>query len=137
MCDSTEEVTGILKQELQNIADIARKKAESEGYKYSVCAQLGEFYFPTKQYENLKLPAGNYEGLRVIIGEGEGENWWCVLYPQLCFVSSQNGVINKPQAQKLKKVLSEEEYTLITAPESGGNCVKIKFKLLELIKSKR
>ena len=65
--------------------------------------------------ETLHFPAGNYEALRVEIGAAEGHNWWCVLYPNLCFLDSTNAVLPDEGRQKLKNVLTEEEYSGITA----------------------
>lgn len=90
--------------------------------------------FPAKQYSNIVLPAGEYKALRIIIGEGQGRNWWCVMFPPLCFVDENNGVIDKETDEKLKKVLTDEEYKLISGEniEKASN-KKIKFKILEIL----
>lgn len=132
-CNSLDTVNEVVKCELQNIADAACKTVQAEGYGYSVTARLGNFYFPTKQYEGFAFPAGNYNALRITLGSGAGENWWCVLYPQLCFVSSGKGKLAEQDKQKLKNVLSEDEYKIIVNAETGDYPVKIKFKLLELL----
>lgn len=115
-------------QNLDGIKQIAESEIKAEGYTYPVNAQIGTFPFPTKHYDNFSLPRGNYEALRVAIGSGTGQNWWCVLYPNLCFV---DGVVAMPDSsqEKLHGVLTEDEISLIS--DTGKLPVKIKFKLVE------
>lgn len=75
----------LVQQHIAEIKNAAEEKIKEEGYFYPVEIVTGEFYFPTKYYAKGALPAGDYEAVRVIIGEGKGENWWCVLFPPLCF----------------------------------------------------
>ena len=85
--------------------------------------------------QNVILPAGEYKALKVVIGEGKGKNWWCVMFPPLCFVDEENGVIDKSTDEKLQSVLDEEEYNLITTKnKEEGNVVKFKFKIVEVVK---
>ncbi|WP_461810892.1 stage II sporulation protein R [Faecalimonas sp.] len=112
---SVEEVkkwTGSHKKELEQVAD---QTIREEGYSYSVKAELTESYFPQKTYGDVTFPAGEYEALRIKIGKAKGHNWWCVLYPNLCFVDATNAVVPKKSKQKLKTVLDEEEYEMVTA----------------------
>jgi stage II sporulation protein R len=90
--DSIENSRRLIREHLTEIEDIAREEVRRSGKTYEVQAQLGNFNFPTKAYGNLVLPAGEYEALRVVIGEGEGANWWCVMFPPLCFVDITHGV---------------------------------------------
>lgn len=76
----------IARTHLEEIKQIARKEVKQWGKDYPVSVQLGNFDFPVKTYGDLTLPAGNYEAVKVVIGEGQGANWWCVLFPPLCFV---------------------------------------------------
>ncbi len=89
-----------------------RRTAESfiraRGYDYEVSVRLENCFFPTRTYENYTLPAGNYDAVRVIIGEGKGKNWWCVMFPQLCLPAATG---NNTQ---LEDVLSENEMQIIT-----------------------
>ena len=78
-------------------------------------AAAASCWFPDKTYGDLTFPAGNYKALRIEIGEAKGHNWWCVLYPALCFMDSTNAVVPEEGRQKLKNVLTEEEYSRITA----------------------
>lgn len=104
--------TGSHKEELEQVADQTIRK---EGYSYSVKVELTESYFPQKTYGDVTFPAGEYEALRIKIGKAKGHNWWCVLYPNLCFVDATNAVVPKKSKQKLKTVLDEEEYEMVTA----------------------
>lgn len=130
--NSPEETKAIIKKELENIAKTAQEEIFANGYNYAVTVSLGNYKFPTKSYEGAMLPAGNYDALRIIIGEGAGENWWCVLYPQLCFTSSPNGRLPEESRQKLKNVLTEDEFNIIAGAKEGNMPVKIKFRLLEI-----
>lgn len=87
--NSAAETEAIVKAHLDEIRCAAEERIQKEGYSYPVEVVTGNFYFPTKYYAKGALPAGNYEAVRVIIGEGKGENWWCVLFPPLCFSNGQ------------------------------------------------
>ena len=123
------------KCEVSDNLDLYKKIAEETihdaGYNYRVCVEYGNFYFPTKHYENLSFPAGNYDAVRVVIGEGKGKNWWCVLFPPLCFV---DGTTDKSHtSEKMKELLSKSNYDLITSQSENGKIpVEIKFKIVEL-----
>ncbi len=75
---------------IPRIQRLAEKVIESQGYNYPVQVKVGEYMFPTKSYGNLVFPQGEYQALRIIIGDGEGKNWWCVLFPPLCMVSDSD-----------------------------------------------
>ena len=91
------------------------RTVEEAGAKYPVSAAVTTCWFPDKSYGDITFPAGNYEALRIEIGAAEGHNWWCVLYPGLCFMDTVNAVVPDEGKQKLKNVLTEEEYSRITA----------------------
>ena len=91
---------------LKELPEIKRQVEEvvrANGYNYPVEVSLGEYPFPSKSYGNLVLPRGEYQAVRVTLGEGEGKNWWCVLFPPLCMVSSteQGLSLNSPQEAKV------------------------------------
>jgi stage II sporulation protein R len=120
---------------LGDVEKIAEDYIEKEGYDYTVKAELGEFYFPTKTYGDLTFPPGEYEALRIRIGKAEGKNWWCVVYPPLCFVDAAHGKVPEESKEKLKNVLTEEEYdSLFQKGDEEKVTVKVKFKLAELFK---
>ena len=93
---------------------------------HTVQIEVGEEEYPTRYYEDFALPAGTYTSVRVIIGEGEGQNWWCVLYPPLCNSTS----IVYDEDYCIEAGLTKGQYNLITENESGE--YKIKFRLLEI-----
>jgi len=74
----------IICSNLENIKKVALESVKSHGYSYEVGAEFTNEYYPTREYEGFRLPAGSYSSLRVSIGRAEGKNWWCVLYPPLC-----------------------------------------------------
>ena len=87
-----EEARLALEGHLNLLAAAGREVVEERGYDYPVSAQLTDCWFPTKEYEGFALPAGNYTALRVVIGEGEGQNWWCVAFPPLCLGAASETV---------------------------------------------
>ena len=106
--EDAREARKLAEQEIPRIKAAAEAKIKASGYDYPVQVMVGEYDFPTKSYGNLVFPPGKYPAVRVIIGEGEGKNWWCVLFPPLCLVSSsdQGLSLNSPQqAQVTFKVL--------------------------------
>ncbi len=115
--------------------DLIQKTAEATikkcGYDYSVSVSLGKAYFPLKLYGNYSFPPGYYEALRVQIGESKGKNWWCVMFPPLCFVDETYSVVDKETNQKLEHLLTKEEYDSLITQKTP---IKIKFKLWESFK---
>ncbi|NMS91469.1 stage II sporulation protein R [Clostridioides difficile] len=132
---SIEESEAIIKREYRSLEEISKNIILENGYNYNVKVGIQYSNFPTKQYSNIVLPAGEYKALKIIIGKGEGKNWWCVMFPPLCFVDESNGVIDKSTDDKLKEVLTDKEYKLIKqdTPKKTSR-VKIKFKVLEVVK---
>lgn len=120
----------IIYDNLADIETVAGKKMTDEGYSYEAKASLSYCDFPVKQYGDLTFPAGKYEALRVQLGTSEGKNWWCVMYPSLCYVDETYQVITEENKEQFKKILTKEEYqSLLTAKEPP---VFYKSKLKEL-----
>ncbi len=111
------------------ILSVCQKEMKAQGFDYPVHIERGTFYFPKKEYENLTLPAGDYNAVRIIIGTGGGENWWCVMYPPLCFAGSVGGLQAEGYNQ-LQEALNPATFSAIC--ESEKITVKPSFKLLEL-----
>lgn len=104
----------ILKRENENILNIARNVIKENGYSYEVDSTLSREYFPVKTYGNITLPQGEYEAYRILIGSGEGKNWWCVMFPPICFVDVTKGAVAYEETEKeMKEVLSEDEYKMV------------------------
>ena len=119
----------IIKNNINFIETIANNTL-SEHSNNTATATLTSSNFPIKKYSGISFPAGEYEALKITIGEGTGENWWCVMFPPLCFTNSAVE-FDEDSIATLQKNLSNEEYKLIS--ESNKSEVKIKFKLLELL----
>lgn len=94
----------VIQSRLPELENIVEGTIQKNGYTYDSSVELGKVPFPTKMYGNYVYPAGEYEALRVVIGEGLGENWWCVLFPPLCFVDITNGDAMNPVDSEDKKV---------------------------------
>ncbi len=129
-----EQTKVIINKDLNRIQDIAREVIAKENQNYAVTASIGYYPFPTKTYGDITLPAGNYDALRVVIGKGEGRNWWCVLFPPLCFIDATHGTIPESVKMDLKESLSDEEYAIITSTDKEEDIpIKIKFKVVEFL----
>lgn len=114
----------IINANLNQIKATAERVVEEWGLDYEVEAALEEVDFPVKTYGDYTFPAGKYEALRVVIGEGEGHNWWCVMYPNMCFSGSVYEVVDEEAEEKLREVLDEEEYETVLS--SGDYEVRLK-----------
>lgn len=107
----------ILEESLDDIICCAQEIIAGEGYSYDVTAEVCKCYFPTKVYGDLVLPPGDYTALNVIIGNGDGHNWWCVMYPTLCFVDCTYAVLPDESKEKLQAVLTYDEYLSVMSGE--------------------
>ncbi len=115
-----------LEGDLSALAEAGRAVVEAEGYDYPVTARLEECWFPTKEYDGFALPAGNYTALRVVIGEGKGQNWWCVAFPPLCLGAASETVEDAAQAG----YFTSDQAALVTEMNEG---YVLKFKSMELL----
>ena len=113
-------------EHLDELAAAGQQVVDEAGKDYPVTAQLEECWFPTKKYENFALPAGEYTALRVVIGEGEGQNWWCVAFPPLCLGAATESVEEATAAG----LFTEDQAGLMTRENEG---YVLKFKSLELL----
>lgn len=129
---SVDEARQAIIEHLPEIEEIAVEKMRSEGYEYTAEATLGETYFPVKEYGDLTFPAGDYEALCVRLGKSEGHNWWCVMYPSLCFVDSTYQVVPESSKEQLKESLTDEEYNSLL---DGGEEIQYSWKLVDWIQS--
>lgn len=129
-CSTKEEAISLAEKNKENFKQIAINTIKSEGFSYNVNINIGNFEFPTKDYGDISLPAGLYDALRVEIGEAKGQNWWCVMFPPLCFVDISSGVVPNESKEVLQDNLTEEEFALIS--DKSSDEIQFKFKLLEL-----
>ena len=123
--DDLAQVRRSMEDNLPLLAQAGREVVEEQGYDYPVRASLEQTWFPTKKYTDFALPAGNYTALRIVVGEGKGENWWCVAFPPLCLGSVSETVDEAAAAGNF----TPGQAALMTG-ESGGYVVK--FKAIEL-----
>ena len=128
-CQSKEEAISIVEKNKDTFEQIAIDTIQEQGYSYSVKINIGNFEFPTKNYGDISLPAGYYDALRVEIGEAKGQNWWCVMFPPLCFVDISSGVVPDESKELMENNLSDEEFALVSDQSSSE--IQFKFKLLE------
>ncbi|MBO5312684.1 MAG: stage II sporulation protein R [Clostridia bacterium] len=123
---SKEEALLTVKGEKDELEEIAEQVLKSNGITDEVKIEIGEESYPTRYYDDFALPAGTYTSVRVLIGEGDGQNWWCVLYPPLC--TSQ---AIESEEDSIAVGLTKDQYSLITGKTKE---YKIKFKILEMAK---
>ena len=121
--ESRAEAEALLRESLPELETIAEETVRANGYSYAVTAELEDTSFPTKEYDGFSLPAGEYLALRILIGEGAGQNWWCVVFPPLCTAASAD----VPETA-LAAGLTEDQVSLMTEEDSG---YVLKFKAVE------
>lgn len=103
------------KEHISEIEKIGRKVLLENNCAYPVKAEVTFCEFPEKTYGDITFPSGTYEALRIEIGEGKGQNWWCVLYPNLCFIDAIHAVVPEEGKDDLEEVLDEEAYEMVTS----------------------
>ncbi len=131
---SKEDALRIAKENESEFISIAKQTIKDNGFDYDVNINFGNFYFPTKTYGDISLPAGEYDAIRIEIGESQGQNWWCVMFPPLCFVDVSSGIVPDDSKKQLKDTVSDEDFYLISNGNSNNSTdsfIKIKFKLIE------
>lgn len=114
----------IVSEHMDMIVDTAERTLKENGSMEKVQAFLTKENFPVKEYGNYEFPEGEYQALELIIGKGRGKNWWCVLYPNLCFRGSMYEVVDEEAKKELKEILTMEEYAKIL--KSGDFHVRLK-----------
>ncbi len=134
-CSSKEEVVALAEEHQEEFKAIAEQVICDNGFSYPVTIQIGDSDFPTKTYGDISLPAGTYDALRVQIGEAKGQNWWCVMFPPLCFVDVSTGIVPDDSKKEMQESLNDEEYDLIS--KTDNNEIHFKFKLIEFFQNLR
>lgn len=128
--ESKKDSTSYIEAHIDEIEAIALEVIQEQGYDYTVDAYVTTEYFPTKSYGDVTIPCGEYDAFRIDIGENAGKNWWCILYPPLCFVQGSYGVATDESKLLLKNVLDEDEFDYISGASSED--VGFSFKFLSL-----
>lgn len=133
---SKEEAIEIANAHLNEFKKIALSTIKENGCNYDVNISIDNVFFPTKTYGDISLPEGYYDALRIKIGKAEGKNWWCVMFPPLCFVDVTSGIVPDDSKELLKENLSQEEYDLIcngNSEDLNNSDITFKFKIVELL----
>lgn len=117
-------------ENLDEVEEIADRVLKENGFDYTSHAEYGKFYFPEKTYKSMTLPAGEYYGVRVVLGSGEGHNWWCVMYPPLCFKEGEEVTLSRESEKILREKLDSDTYEIIT---QKNNEVVVKFKIVQVV----
>lgn len=130
--NNKEDVVLTINNHIDEIKNIAQQAVYNEGFTYDVEIEVGNFKFPTKTYGNISFPPGLYDALRVKIGNASGKNWWCVMFPPLCFVDVSSGIVPEDSKELMESNLSSEDYALVS---SSKNTTKIKFKVVEVLQN--
>lgn len=117
--DSVEQAKKSLAPHMDSIQQTALQTLQKYGSTSSVSVSISSRYFPVKQYGEFTFPAGSYEALCIDIGDAKGQNWWCVLFPSLCFVDETTAVVPEKSKERLHNSLSEEEYRSLLSPSAS------------------
>ncbi len=132
-CKTQAEAISAIEGIIPEIEGAARAVVAENGYSYPVSVELGEEYYPTKNYDSCAFPEGEYVSLRVLIGESEGQNWWCCLFPPLCLSSATPDDEKSNEEAFISVGLTSDQYKLVTETETPK--YKVRFKILETISS--
>lgn len=119
----------IIKDNMDEVKTLTQEVIKEEGYNYDVNLQLSRENFPDKSYGNIVLPQGNYEAFRIIIGKGKGRNWWCVMFPPLCFVDESKNIVD---TKKLDENIANIEGKTEENKKDNDKQVIFKFKVVEV-----
>jgi len=130
-CKNVDETKRFFEENIDGVINTAKDVIHKEGFDYDVKAFVGKSVFPTKKYGDISFPAGEYDALRIEIGGARGKNWWCVMFPPLCFVDVSHNSVAQSSKDELENILTEEEYGIV-ANSQNDNSFKVKFKIVEL-----
>ena len=124
----------ILNENIENIENVAKGVIKEHKKEYNIKAYFEESYFPVKVYADMTFPQGVYEAFRVDIGAAEGKNWWCVLYPSLCFADISHGTMDTAAKEELEAVLDEDELELLYENKDGDKRERVyEFKIFTFL----
>ncbi len=125
-CNTASEATEKAAARKEEIKRISENVLRENGFNYGAEVFIEEEYFGTRQYENVTLPAGNYTALKVVLGEGKGKNWWCVMFPPLCIPA-----VTEKKEDSVYGVFGENGGALVT----GKSGYKVKFRIVEIVEN--
>ena len=127
---SVEEMRAHFEANMDKIQALAQEEILARGYLHTAKAYLTEAFFPTKNYGDIYFPAGRYEALRIDIGRAGGNNWWCVMFPPLCYIDVTQSEVSQDTRTHLQQLLSDDGYALITQRHNDPE-IKVRFKIIE------
>jgi len=127
---AVDEAEDIILKNLSNIENDVNLWLMELGADYKASVFITYSDFPTRKYESISLPAGNYKALKIVLGTGEGENWWCVMFPPVCFVDGGVKHVNKKEYEMLKQQLGKSAFEVVTSDQSH---ILLKFKIVEIV----
>lgn len=130
-CHSIEEAIAAIGSVMDDIQTKAEEVVSKRGYDYAVSIKIGKEHYPTKEYESCCFPAGEYVSLQVLLGEAEGQNWWCCLFPPLCLSAASEQARLDNEDAFISAGLNADQYKIIT--DSDKTKYKVRFKILEVI----
>ncbi len=125
-CESEDEAVLQAQKNIDRFTEIAQKTVKDNGYDYLVTVEIADTWFETRDYENFSLPAGTYEALRVVIGQGGGHNWWCVMFPSICLPAATD-------KKDFSSVLEDDTAEIVEQPSR----YKARFKIVEVFQKVR
>lgn len=117
---SRQEAEDFLTAHTKEIVDIAKEILKEEGFTYGVSAKMTTCYFPVKLYGDAVFPAGNYRAYRIVLGDGDGKNWWCVMYPTLCFIDTETGFLPDYAKENLERIVGSNAFSVIYPEVTNG-----------------
>lgn len=123
-----EELITFLNEHETELNEIIKSSIAQKGYNYNFSFEIGNSFFPQKKYENIILPSGYYDGLKIKIGKAEGKNWWCVLFPPMCLINESTCELPEESELFLQNSLSEESNSVVS---SDTQKYKFKFKIVD------
>ena len=107
--DDVESAIDIADNYLPKFEKIANEVITDNGFSYTAKAKIGNSFFETREYEDFSLPAGNYKSLIITVGEGQGKNWWCVIFPEVCLPAATKGKLSDVTEQKTELIAKNSE----------------------------
>ena len=128
-CETPEESKAVFLREKETLTKAAEEEIRKNGFSYPVTLSLEKTYFPTKYYDGIAFPCGEYEAVRAEIGKAEGQNWWCVMFPPLCFV---DGSVSSDNTAALSKAVGDNAPLL--TPNAAKD-VEIRFKVVDFFQN--
>jgi len=129
-----EETRRALTEYLPAIQSLAEESIRRQGFDYPVTADISRVFFPTRHYGGMSFPPGKYEAVQIIIGDGAGSNWWCLMFPPLCYV---NMTASEAGRQQMEDTLSVEGFRLLTYQESESTGMAVRFRIVEWWQNRR